>query len=205
MRSSLTRCKFVADHQDLATLQLRPRYVLATSIKFSTRPYHASCTSIPRPRRLHCVSYHVVAVPNTSLVGSYQVHTKFELRPPRFIFVLIVPYPQLLFKSYRNRNMNREVLLQLALLQGHHALLGAQAALVLFHRWRNRRTRPCWVRPWLSAEIRLQYGHYDRLLAEFEDRGPAVILQFHSNATRNVVRPSFSYCNFKLFRNLSDS
>ena len=38
-----------------------------------------------------------------------------------------------------------------------------------------------------------------------EDRGPAVILQFHANATRNVVRPSFSYCNFKLFRNLSDS
>ena len=41
--------------QDLATLLLRPRYVLATSIKFSTRPCHASCTSLPRPRRLHCV------------------------------------------------------------------------------------------------------------------------------------------------------
>ena len=40
-------------------------------------------------------SYHVLAVPNTSLVGSYHVHTRFELRPPRFInFVLIVPYPQ---------------------------------------------------------------------------------------------------------------
>ena len=62
--------------------------------------------------------------------------------------------------------MNREVLLQLALLQGHHALLGAQAALVLFHRRRNRRTRSCLVRPWLSAKRRLQYGHYDQLLAE---------------------------------------
>ena len=74
----------------------------------------------------------------------------------------------LLFKSYRNRHMNREVLvlLQFALLQGHHALLDAQAALVLFHRRRNRMTRSCWVRPWLSAERRLQYGHYDRLLAE---------------------------------------
>ena len=45
-------------------------------------------------------------------------------------------------------------------------MLGAQAALVLFHRRRNRRARSCWVRPWLSAERRLQYGHYDRLLAE---------------------------------------
>ena len=35
-----------------------------------------------------------------------------------------------------------------------------------------------------------------------EDSG---ILQFHANVTANVVRPSFSYCNFKLFRNLSDS
>ena len=45
-------------------------------------------------------------------------------------------------------------------------MLGAQAALVLFHRRRNRKARSCWVRPWLSAERRLQYGHYDRLLAE---------------------------------------
>ena len=37
---------------------------------------------------------------------------------------------------------------------------------MLFHRRRNRRARSCWVRPWLSAERRLQYGHYDRLLAE---------------------------------------
>ena len=37
---------------------------------------------------------------------------------------------------------------------------------MLFHRRRNRRARSCLVRPWLSAERRLQYGHYDRLLAE---------------------------------------
>ena len=37
---------------------------------------------------------------------------------------------------------------------------------MLFHRRRNRRARSCWVRHWLSAERRLQYGHYDRLLAE---------------------------------------
>ena len=37
---------------------------------------------------------------------------------------------------------------------------------MLFHRRRNRRSRSCWVRPWLLAERRLQYGHYDRLLAE---------------------------------------
>ena len=62
--------------------------------------------------------------------------------------------------------MNQELILQLAFLQGQQALLGAQAALVIFRRRRNRRIRSCWVRPWLSAERRLQFGHYDRLLAE---------------------------------------
>ena len=57
-------------------------------------------------------------------------------------------------------------MLQLALIQGHYALIDAQAALVIFRRRRNRRNRSCWVRPWLSAERRLQFGHYDRLLAE---------------------------------------
>ena len=63
-----------------------------------------------------------------------------------------------------------------------------------------RRARSCWVRPWLSAERRLQYGHYDRLLAELR-----IEAFFNFNTTGNVVHPSFSYCNFKLFRNLSDS
>ena len=62
--------------------------------------------------------------------------------------------------------MNQELILQLAFLQGQHALLGAQAALVIFRRRRNRRISSCWVRPWLSAERRLQFGHYDRLLVE---------------------------------------
>ena len=136
-----------------------------------SRPRYASTTSTLRPRYVHQVldrtiprfldvltasqktalrSYHVLAVPNTSLVGSYHVHTRFELRPPRFInFVLIVPYPQAIVFAF----------IRLALLQGDHTLLGAQAALVLFDRRRNRRTISCWVRPWLSAERRLQYGH----------------------------------------------
>jgi hypothetical protein len=33
-------------------------------------------------------------------------------------------------------------------------------------RLRNRKQRAYWVRPWLHAERRLLYGHYDRLLAE---------------------------------------
>ena len=57
-------------------------------------------------------------------------------------------------------------MLQLALIQGRHALIDAQAALLIFRRRRNRSNRSCWVRPWLSAERRLQFGHYDRLLAE---------------------------------------
>ena len=56
--------------------------------------------------------------------------------------------------------------MQLALLQGHHALIDAQAALAIFRRRRNRRNSFYWVRPWLTAERRLQFGHYDRLLAE---------------------------------------
>ena len=37
--------------------------------------------SIPRPRRLDCVNYHVLVVPNTSSVGSYHVHTRILPRP----------------------------------------------------------------------------------------------------------------------------
>ena len=40
-------------------------------------------------------SYHVLAVPNTSSVGSYHVHARFLSCPPRFInFVLIDSFPQ---------------------------------------------------------------------------------------------------------------
>ena len=41
-----------------------------------------------------------------------------------------------------------------------------QLALLLMRRLRNRKQRRYWVRPWLHAERRLLYGHYDRLLAE---------------------------------------
>ena len=41
------------------------------------------------------------------------------------------------------------------------------AVLLLRRRRRNqRRRRTCWVRPWLSAERRLQFGHYDQLMRE---------------------------------------
>ena len=51
-----------------------------------------------------------------------------------------------------------------------------------------------------QAERRLQYYIWALrpTTSGVEDRG---ILQFHANTTGNVVRPSFSYCNFKLFRN----
>ena len=62
--------------------------------------------------------------------------------------------------------MNQELILQLVFIQGQQALLDAHAALVIFRRRRNRRIRSCWVRPWLSSERRLQFGRYDRLLAE---------------------------------------
>ena len=72
-----------------------------------------------------------------------------------------------MFQPWQNQNMNQELILQLAFLQGHHALIDAQAAFMIFRRRRNRRNRSCWVGPWLSAERRLQFGHYDdRLLAE---------------------------------------
>jgi len=54
-------------------------------------------------------------------------------------------------------------------LQAEQSLLHAQAGLMIVRRRRRRRRsrqRSCWVRPWLSAERRLQFGHYGRLLAE---------------------------------------
>ena len=66
-------------------------------------------------------------------------------------------------------------MLQLALIQGHHSLIDAQAALVIFCR---RRNRSCWVRPWRSAERRLQFGHYDRLLAELRMEDQQLFFNF---------------------------
>ena len=69
-------------------------------------------------------------------------------------------------------------MLQLALIQGHHALIDAQAALVIFYRKGNRRNRSCWVRPWLFAERGLQFGHYDRLLAELRMEDEQLFFNF---------------------------
>ena len=70
-----------------------------------------------------------------------------------------------------NSVQNSELLLPLkCLLQGQQALFDKQVALLMVRRRRHirnrRRCRSCWVRPWLSEERRLQFGHYDRLLAE---------------------------------------
>ena len=63
--------------------------------------------------------------------------------------------------------------LQVPALQEEHAILEAQAALLIQRRRRRRGRRPrmYWVRPWLAADRRLQFGHYDRLMSElrFED------------------------------------
>ena len=65
---------------------------------------------------------------------------------------------------------NQELLQHVAVLAGQQALLDGQVALLLVRRRgrrRNRRQpRSCCVRPWLSAERRLPFGHYDRLMAE---------------------------------------
>ena len=60
--------------------------------------------------------------------------------------------------------MNRDVLLQFALLEGEELMLIQQQ---LAHaRMRRRRRRAMWVRPWLTADRRLQFGQYDQLMTE---------------------------------------
>ena len=59
----------------------------------------------------------------------------------------------------------------LALLENQYAILEADAAMIIIRRRmrrrrRRRRQRTCWVRPWLSADRRLQFGHYDQLMEE---------------------------------------
>ena len=54
-------------------------------------------------------------------------------------------------------------------LQAQQAGLDVEAALLLVRRRRRKRQRrpkAFWVRPWLQAERRLLYGHYDRLMTE---------------------------------------
>jgi len=61
------------------------------------------------------------------------------------------------------------ILHDLLLLQAQQAELDVEAALLLVRRRRKKRQRrpkAFWVRPWLQAERRLRYGHYDRLTTE---------------------------------------
>jgi len=62
------------------------------------------------------------------------------------------------------------ILHDLLLLQAQQAELDVEAALLLQvrrrRRKRQRRPKAFWVRPWLQAERRLLYGHYDRLMTE---------------------------------------
>jgi len=54
------------------------------------------------------------------------------------------------------------------LVQAQHELLDGQALITLRRMRRIIRRQPtsCWVCPWLSAERRLLYGHYDRVMSE---------------------------------------
>ncbi|KAH3883337.1 hypothetical protein DPMN_007292 [Dreissena polymorpha] len=64
---------------------------------------------------------------------------------------------------------NQELFQHVAVLAGQQALLDGQVALLLVRRRRRRKRRQprsCWLRPWLSAERWLQFGPYDRLMAE---------------------------------------
>jgi len=61
------------------------------------------------------------------------------------------------------------ILHDLLLLQAQQAELDVEAALLLVRqrrRKRQRKPKAFWVRPWLQAERRLLYGHYDRLMTE---------------------------------------
>ena len=83
----------VADNQDLTTSSLRPRCAHQVLDKTLPRFSYVHTTSYKTSLR----SYHVLAVPNTSSVGSFHVRARFLSRPPRFInFVLIDSFPQAL-------------------------------------------------------------------------------------------------------------
>ena len=87
----------VADHQDLTTFSLRPRCVHQVLDRTLPRFSYAHTASYKTSLR----SYHVLAVPNTSSVGSYHVHARFLSRPPRFInFVLTDFFPSSILKCY---------------------------------------------------------------------------------------------------------
>ena len=66
--------------------------------------------------------------------------------------------------------MDQAALHQIAGLQNHHALLHDQVVQIILRRRqrrrRRRRPRRFWVRPWLAADRRLLYGHFDKLMVE---------------------------------------
>ena len=57
-------------------------------------------------------------------------------------------------------------------------ILEQQVALALLIRGRRRRRRAYWVKPWLSTERRLMYGHYDRLMAELRVDDPSSFFNY---------------------------
>ncbi|PJE77331.1 hypothetical protein CI610_03752 [invertebrate metagenome] len=77
----------------------------------------------------------------------------------------------------------QELLMHLALIQGQQVFIDAQAALLMLRRRRRRNKRQprlFWVRPWLSVERRLQFGHYDRLMTELRVEDHHSFLNFMS-------------------------
>ena len=95
-----TCCILSRIHHAFTALSLRPHYAHATSLAFSPRPYHASCTFIQSPRRLHCV----LITSLRFLTRSYPVRSRFLLRPPCLI------------QSFNHFQIKTLLFLQLALL-----------------------------------------------------------------------------------------
>lgn len=76
---------------------------------------------------------------------------------------------QTFFTSFQILNMNGRVkadLIHLTLVQQEQILVDIEIAQIVRRRRRRRRPRRYWVRSWLSADRRLQFGQYDTLLRE---------------------------------------
>ena len=129
-------------------------------------------TSMPRWRRSQYTLYtfcRCLPRPCTFVVGSHcvfvtsrdlSINTKFNFSDTNFCFNR--------YTVNVNSAQNSELLLPLCLLQGQQALLDENVTLLVVRGLRiwKRRRRSCWVRHWLSEVRRLQFGHYDWLLAK---------------------------------------
>ena len=138
--------------KDCISFSLRCHCVLATSIEFSPRPFHASAMTMVRS--CHVVedsitlltrSFGSVHVCCTFAAGSHRVYvtcSEFSINSGSNF-----SHHHLCFNYHLN--LNQELFLQLVLLQGHQALLDVQAELVLVRRRRRRmnrkQPRSCWV------------------------------------------------------------